>query len=195
MRERNCCTGDTYLVLDRCLSSIVEHLQQDLEGRIRTGWPVCRVEHSSCGATLHGPCGGVCHHVFFAPAVQGGRSRADAAEQSTGHAPLPEEPCMQCLPGSSTALEDVCARAVIGFGPDACMLSARSDVASPACDHHSANPRAADPVYTVSPSPSKGQAFCYLQNTHVKCCQGELFTWCFVKWPATLQLRDRSPHS
>ena len=40
----------------------------------------------------------------------GGRTRADAAEQSTGHASLPEESCMQCLPGSSTVLEAVCAQ-------------------------------------------------------------------------------------
>lgn len=49
--------GDTYLVLDRPLSSIIQHLAKGLEDRIRRKWPVSVVEHSSTGAVLHGPSG------------------------------------------------------------------------------------------------------------------------------------------
>ncbi|CAK0783395.1 hypothetical protein CVIRNUC_006594 [Coccomyxa viridis] len=50
-------SGDTYLVLDRCLSSIVEHLHSKLEGRTRTSWPVSCIEYSDGSATVHGPSG------------------------------------------------------------------------------------------------------------------------------------------
>ncbi len=49
--------GDTYLILDRSLSTIVEHLQKGLEGRIRTDWPVSLIEYSDTGVLLHGPSG------------------------------------------------------------------------------------------------------------------------------------------
>ena len=49
--------GDTYLILDRSLSTIVKHLQKGLEGRIRINWPVSLVEYFDSGVLLHGPAG------------------------------------------------------------------------------------------------------------------------------------------
>jgi hypothetical protein len=81
----------------------------------------------------------------------------------------------------------LCASKVVHYWVDMCMLSVRSDIASPACDHHSANPHAADPLYTISASPSTGQAFCNLQNTHVKCDQSEPS----VNWPTIHTAAER----
>ena len=50
--------GDTYLLLDRSLRHVVQHLARGLgAGRLRTNWPVRRVEHGFNGALLHGPGG------------------------------------------------------------------------------------------------------------------------------------------
>ena len=50
--------GDTYLLLDRSLRHVVQHLARGLgRGRLRTNWPVRRIEHGTSGALLHGPGG------------------------------------------------------------------------------------------------------------------------------------------
>ncbi|KAK9804891.1 hypothetical protein WJX72_010512 [[Myrmecia] bisecta] len=58
-------SGETYLVLDRSLRSIVEHLAEDLHGSVRLSCPIHRIEHSAHGALLHGPEGVriACQHV------------------------------------------------------------------------------------------------------------------------------------
>ena len=50
--------GDTYLLLDRSLRHVVQHLARGLgRGRLRLNWPVRRIEHGVGGALLHGPAG------------------------------------------------------------------------------------------------------------------------------------------
>ena len=50
--------GDTYLLLDRSLRHVVQHLARGLgAARLRKNWPVRRVEHGTSGALLHGPGG------------------------------------------------------------------------------------------------------------------------------------------
>lgn len=50
--------GDTYLLLDRSLRHVVQHLARGLGARrLRTNWPVHHIEHGTHGALLHGPGG------------------------------------------------------------------------------------------------------------------------------------------
>ncbi|KAK9823038.1 hypothetical protein WJX81_001999 [Elliptochloris bilobata] len=50
-------SGETYLLLDRSLRHIVEHLARGLDHRLRLNWPVRRIEHGAGGALLHGRAG------------------------------------------------------------------------------------------------------------------------------------------
>lgn len=49
--------GETYLLLDRSLRHVVEHLARGLVGSLRLSWPVQRIEHGAGGVLLHGPAG------------------------------------------------------------------------------------------------------------------------------------------
>jgi len=47
--------GETYLLLDRSLRCVVDHLAAGLQRNLRLAWPVRRIEHGARGALLHGP--------------------------------------------------------------------------------------------------------------------------------------------
>lgn len=51
------CTGDTYLLLDRSLQELVQHLARPLQHHIEMSWPVHKIEYGREGAVLHGPHG------------------------------------------------------------------------------------------------------------------------------------------
>ena len=57
--------GDTYLVLDRSLQALVQHLSRTLEKNTLLQWPVSRIEHSAAGARLYGPSGEHSSFLFF----------------------------------------------------------------------------------------------------------------------------------
>ena len=49
--------GDTYLLLDRSLQALIDHMARPLKHCIQTSWPVHSINYSQDGATLHGPNG------------------------------------------------------------------------------------------------------------------------------------------
>ena len=49
--------GETYLLLDRSLQSLVNQLAQPLAGNVQLDWPVHKISYGQDGATLHGPHG------------------------------------------------------------------------------------------------------------------------------------------
>lgn len=49
--------GETYLILDRPLRAVVEHLHERVEQNTQLGWPVSKIEYSSAGARLYGSSG------------------------------------------------------------------------------------------------------------------------------------------
>lgn len=51
------CAGETYLILDRPLRAVLQHLARGLEESLLLDWPVSAIEHDSHGATLYGPSG------------------------------------------------------------------------------------------------------------------------------------------
>ncbi|CAL8464484.1 g4019 [Coccomyxa elongata] len=59
-------SGETYLILDRPLAAVVQHLHKAVEQSTQLGWPVSKIEHSSAGAKLYGPSGNAveCRHVI-----------------------------------------------------------------------------------------------------------------------------------
>ncbi|EIE19221.1 amine oxidase [Coccomyxa subellipsoidea C-169] len=59
-------SGDTYLILDRPLQALVQHLSKGVENNIQLQWPVSRIEYGPEGAKLYGPSGSVvqCRRVI-----------------------------------------------------------------------------------------------------------------------------------
>ena len=49
--------GETYLILDRPLAAVVQHLHKRVEQNTQLRWPVSKIEHSSAGAKIYGPSG------------------------------------------------------------------------------------------------------------------------------------------
>lgn len=50
-------SGDTYLLLDRSLQELVQHLARPLQHHIEMSWPVHKIQYGREGAVLHGPHG------------------------------------------------------------------------------------------------------------------------------------------
>ena len=63
-------TGDSYLVLDRPLSELVNHIARDLGKQIHCGCAVTHIHHDSTGALLHlygGRCASDASNSAFTP--------------------------------------------------------------------------------------------------------------------------------
>ena len=58
--------GETYLLLDRSLRHLVEHIGEPSHRQTALQWPVCRIFHSPSGAMVYGPRGTRLHarHVL-----------------------------------------------------------------------------------------------------------------------------------
>ena len=73
--------GESYLLLDRSLQALVQHIAHPVQDRIRQGWPVSRVSaspHPDGTLLVHGPAGQqlTCRRVIVAvplPVLQRGR--------------------------------------------------------------------------------------------------------------------------
>ena len=47
-----CCAGEDYLVLDRSVSRVVDHLGRTTDANLLLDWPVHSIEYTAEGATL-----------------------------------------------------------------------------------------------------------------------------------------------
>jgi hypothetical protein len=62
-----CLAGETYLVLDRSLKAVVQHLAAGLEDNMALEWPVHRIDYSLSGAKLFGLSGEAILLACFLP--------------------------------------------------------------------------------------------------------------------------------